>query len=506
MTTLVAILAGTPARVRADLAALAARSSSLPAEVAAEVRLDLMDPPDPAVCAGAPLPVVATCRRPRDGGRYRGGEAERLDLLRRAAAAGARWVDVEADVLDSWSAAGRAQVVASLHDFEATPPDLPATVGRLLGAEVALVKVATRTRSLVDLMTLAAAVRQAPGRVIAVGMGQPGAASRVLADRIGSAWMYVRGSGPGTPALAELEDAGVPALDELVVKLRGGTIDARTPAFAVVGDRADESIGPAVFNRVFRELGLAATYVHLKTPALAGLREACRLLGIRGVSVTTPFKELVLAAADRVDSPAREAGAANTLVLHEGAWVASNTDGAGAKAAVQNGTGWSAKGFPQGLSALVVGAGGMGRAACVALRESGCRVALTSRGADRLRRAAQALGLERIEAPGADSRKWDILVNATPAGSLRDLKGQAVDPAWAVPGGIVVETNYRPLETPLVRRSRELGLTAVTGDVVYVGQALEQLRLFLPGQVDGARPVAALASATRWALDPNASS
>src|SRR5204862_1956674 len=101
-SVIVAVLAGTPASVRADLMALAIRQASIPADVAAEVRLDLMDPPDPSVFANAPLPLVATCRRPRDGGRYRGGEGDRLDLLRRSVAAGARWVDVEADALGSF--------------------------------------------------------------------------------------------------------------------------------------------------------------------------------------------------------------------------------------------------------------------------------------------------------------------------------------------------------------------------------------------------------------------
>ena len=73
-----------------------------------------------------------------------------------------------------------------------------------------------------------------------------------------------------------------------------------------------------------------------------------------------------------------------------------------------------------------------------------------------------------------------MLVNATPAGSSRDPGGRALDPAWAAPGGIVMEANYRPLETGFVREARALGLTAITGDRVYAAQAAAQLRIFLP--------------------------
>jgi 3-dehydroquinate dehydratase / shikimate dehydrogenase len=500
---IVAILAGSPPEVREGLAALAARRVSVPGELAAEVRLDLMDPPDPSVCKDAPLPVVATCRRPHDGGRFRCSEPERLDLLRRAAEAGATWVDVEVDALESWRPAGRARLVASYHDFEATPPDLPSLVNRLLGSDAPMVKVATRVRNLLDVITLAAAAREAPGRVIAVGMGSPGAAQRILADRTGSAWTYARLGTPQDAVVHDLGATGVPELGELVEFHRGGRWDRETPAFAVIGDRADESIGPKVFNRVFREAGVPGTYVHLKAPSLAGLREVCRLLNLRGLSVTTPFKELVLAAADVVDERARAIGAANTLALTDGRWVASNTDRLGIAGPV--GAWLAAKGRPAaGLSALVAGAGGMGRAAAAALRGLGCRVALTSRGPDRLRRAADALEVERLTLAEAGVRKWDVMVNATPAGSVpRDPNGRAIEAAWGAPGGLVVETNYRQGSTPLVRQARARGLDAIGGDAVYVAQATAQMALFAPAIGDAA---ARIEAATAWALSQTASS
>jgi 3-dehydroquinate dehydratase/shikimate dehydrogenase len=376
-------------------------------------------------------------------------------------------------------------------------------VARVLDGGFPLVKVATRTRSLLDLMTLAAAAKQAPGRVVAIGLGQGGAASRVLADRVGSAWIYARWSAPGGAAPPELEDAGVPALDELVDRFRGGRVDSETPAFAVVGDRADESIGPLVFNRVFREAGAAGTYVHLKTPSLAGLREVCRLLGLRGVSVTTPFKETVLAAADRIDESVEAIGAANTLVSTGGEWFATNTDRFGVSVPVLARLA-ARRREPKGLAALVAGAGGMGRAAAAALREMGCRVSMTSRGADRLARASEALGVERLAPGEAGGRSWDVLINATPAGALsRDPGGRAIEASWAAPGAIVVETNYRPLETPLVRDAKKRGLDVVTGDVVYAAQAAAQLSLFAPAIGEGAGRIEA---ATAWALAQTASS
>src|SRR5688572_10495079 len=61
-----------------------------------ELRLDLMDRPDPdAALAGRTRPVIATCRAAWEGGRFRGSEAERLAILTRALDLGAEYIDLE---------------------------------------------------------------------------------------------------------------------------------------------------------------------------------------------------------------------------------------------------------------------------------------------------------------------------------------------------------------------------------------------------------------------------
>ena len=86
-----------------------------------EARLDYL--PDAAgrvaeIVRASPKPVMATCRRAGEGGAFAGSEAARLDLLARAADAGAVWVDVEDDVPVAAVArlTGRgAKVLRSLH-------------------------------------------------------------------------------------------------------------------------------------------------------------------------------------------------------------------------------------------------------------------------------------------------------------------------------------------------------------------------------------------------------
>ena len=87
--------------------------------------------------------------------------------------------------------------------------------------------------------------------------------------------------------------------------------------------------------------------------------------GFRGVNVTIPHKDAALALADETTEAAQAIGAANTLTFEDGRIHADNTDAPGLLAAL---------GEPvAGRSALVLGAGGAGRAAAWALRTAGAR-------------------------------------------------------------------------------------------------------------------------------------
>src|SRR5437660_3590949 len=68
-----------------------------------ELRLDfLAKAPDfKRLLATKPCPMVATVRRPVDGGTWKGNEDTRLALLRQAIVSGFDWVDLETDIIDS---------------------------------------------------------------------------------------------------------------------------------------------------------------------------------------------------------------------------------------------------------------------------------------------------------------------------------------------------------------------------------------------------------------------
>ena len=89
--------------------------------------------------------------------------------------------------------------------------------------------------------------------------------------------------------------------------------------------------GTIVHNAGYRSLGLDWSYVACATNDLKGSIQAIKTLGIRGCSVSMPFKEDVMKYLDKIDTVAKKIGAVNTIVNNKGKLTGYNTDYIGAK-------------------------------------------------------------------------------------------------------------------------------------------------------------------------------
>jgi len=284
------------------------------------VRMDLLKAQRPSRWMPGRSPssarVIATCRRPVDGGAYRGSERSRTRLLAEAAEAGADFVDVE------WgSAAARnleifapAKVILSRHDRFKTPAleslrRIEETLSSRPG--IAACKIVTLARRPADILRIRDLLGGTPDRtvpLIAFCMGEIGAASRILAPSWGSWATYVRRDGGRETAPGQL------TLGDAVGVYRIGGIDAATEIVGIAGWPVSHSLSPVLHNAAFAHDHLGFRY--LPFPArragdLAGLMQA---LPIRGLSVTAPHKVAVMKLLADLEPLARAIGAVNTVL------------------------------------------------------------------------------------------------------------------------------------------------------------------------------------------------
>ena len=237
-----------------------------------------------------------------------------------------------------------------------------------------------------------------------------------------------------------------------------------TTYLGVCGWPVAHSRSPQMHNAALAAAGLE-DWRYLRLPLPPGLfEETVRALpaaGFRGVNVTIPHKQAALALADRASEAARAIGAANTLTFEAGAIHADNTDAPGLLATLPF--------APAARSALVLGAGGAGRAAAWALREAGAEVAVWNRTPERATALAAELGVRAVTAATAA----DIVVNCTSVGLHEPeatFKALPLHADSLGAGSLVVDMVYRVGGTQLLEAARTRGASVVDGLEILIAQ------------------------------------
>ena len=451
----------------------------------AELRADFLSAEEAAAAARFPrlagLPVILTIRRARDGGRFAGSESERVALLRKLAAGGFAFVDLEQDVaapgLEADIEAGGGRIIRSMHDFSGVPVDLPARIRRLARSPRELPKAAVMTRGTADLVRLLDAFGELAGtEKVLLGMGDCGFATRVLASRLGSRICY--SSPPEANAAPRQADPRT-----LQMLYRFSRIDADTAVYGVIGNPIMHSLSPSIHNRGFAALGLNAVYLPFLVDDLASFWAVADSLDIRGISVTAPFKEEVLPALARRDALVEALGACNTVTrvrgTQRGEWEGTNTDVEGFLGPLREAF---AGAIPRGLRATVIGAGGASRAVLQALVSQGAEVLLLNRTVERARELAHRFPVRAApldeRAPALAREYSRLIVQASSAGMEHDA-GVDPFPGYQFSGReVVYELIYRPPVTAFLDRARRAGCRLVFGEQMLLAQAREQFRLF----------------------------
>jgi shikimate dehydrogenase len=232
-----------------------------------------------------------------------------------------------------------------------------------------------------------------------------------------------------------------------------------TALAGVLGFPVGHSRSPAMMNAAFAELGLDWRYFRLPV-APDRFDDTVRALpatGYLGANVTIPHKLAAYDLADELTEAAAAVGAVNTLTFAEGRIQGDNTDAGGLIDALGLDL--------QGVSALVLGAGGTGRAAVWALREAGADVAVWNRTGERAAELAAEFGVRHAAAP----EPARVLVNVTSLGMHgEDLPAQvgldALEPE------LVADVVYGAGPTALSRWAAERGARVVEGLEMLVRQ------------------------------------
>ncbi|MBI5499828.1 MAG: type I 3-dehydroquinate dehydratase [Deltaproteobacteria bacterium] len=451
-------------------AALAARIERLPDAALHEVRLDLLDDEVSAKLLGrlpSPRRLLVTVRAAREGGGWKGGEEQRVALLREAMALEVAYVDVEASTPAEllgplFDAPGSTRRIVSAHLASGAEETPLAALARLGGFRAQVLKLAVPIEDAAELCALRDAASGCRRDVIAIGTGEAGVLSRVAYRAFGSAWTYVAAdeagrTAPGQWTAAQAERVAMGRQPPLVYGLLGGKGALRSP-------------GPRVYNALLPRSGRPLCYVPLPTARPAAVLQLLRDEVVAGLSVTMPHKEAVRDLIDEEAPSARRSGSVNTIVLEAGRLIGHSTDGDGAVAALGGAEALS------GRRVLILGAGGAARAVARAVTDAGAAVVVASRRFGRAAALAEAVGGSCAEWREAGDVPFDVLINATPVGA-DGVELPLADPS-VLAGRTVLDLVLDPARTPLLAAAARAGAAAaIPGDVMWAHQGAAQMRL-----------------------------
>ncbi|MDR2701920.1 MAG: type I 3-dehydroquinate dehydratase [Spirochaetaceae bacterium] len=470
----------------------------------AELRVDCLESDERLLIRRFPeqagLPVILTIRRKIDGGFYDSGEAGRITLISKGLAFAEidkrhnfAYVDLEEDLevpgLEEAVRTFGTRIIRSSHNLEGVG-DITRKIRSLykMGDEIA--KVAVTPHNISDVLAIYRSAKETSSKKkILVGMGPYGANTRILAEYLGSFLTY-------TSALEEQDltpaAPGQMSPRQMAEQYRFKEISAATEIYGIVGFPLKATFSPHIFNTVFTHEKINAIYVPFPADNLSNFLELAAELGIKGASVTIPYKEAILPYLHTRSDSVEAAGACNTIKAvpqktedsprkknPKCFWHGINTDTLGFSESLLHFTG--RKNF-RSCMITILGAGGAARAVAAEIHRLKGKCLILNRNPVRARELAQSYGYKwgSMDRQSLDimEKYSNIIIQATPVGTFPNVDDDPFELYHFNGYETVVDLIYNPPMTAFLKRAQAAGCSVLNGFDMLIRQAKYQYQCF----------------------------
>lgn len=239
---------------------------------------------------------------------------------------------------------------------------------------------------------------------------------------------------------------------------------------SVVGSPITHSKSPYIFNSTFKKLDLQYEYIALETRNPEYIINKMRDDNYRGYSVTSPLKVDIVKYLDKIDPLAKKIGSINTIVNDDNVLKGYNTDCRGAIASIEE------KIDLKNKKIIILGAGGAARAIAFGLKELTSKILILNRTLGKAKALAKDLNCSYDLLSQSQIGDCDLVINTTTVGMYPDVnKSITIEFTESC---TVMDIIYNPIETMLIQRAKKEGCSIITGEQMFINQAVEQFKLF----------------------------
>lgn len=447
-----------------------------------------------AIAKETALPIIVTCRDTHQGGQNNLNSPLRRQILADAAKLGADYIDCEyanfqeKDFGDAIKRAlsenSKTKLILSAHNFRGRFENLAAIYEQIFSAfPAAIAKTAYQAGHINDCFEAFDVLKKYGEKAIAICMGQAGIVSRIIAKKLDAFLTFASVEDNASTASGQI------TIEKMKKSYRYDAINSETEMLGVIGEPVEHSIGPAVHNGCFEAEKMNRVYLPLLVAG--GQKEfnefldnitARPWLNFKGFSVTLPHKtnalEYARAKGEYIEPLAEEIGAVNTLIIGFNERVSGyNTDYAGAMDALTAAMGIRRKQL-HSRTAAVIGAGGAARAVIAGLADAGAKITIYNRTESKAKNLASEFSCHWAGPEAIEKLDAEIVINCSSIGMSPKTDETPVPIKCLKPSMVVFDTVYNPLETLLLKQAKQIGAKTVSGAEMFIGQAVEQFKLF----------------------------
>jgi len=437
------------------------------------------------------IPTILTIRRGIDGGQFRGGEASRTMLFARALAFADQnpvnnfaYVDFEDDFhipsLQDAALAFGTLIIRSFHDMNNPVTDLAKRFDAMRKTGYEIPKIACMPHNLSDVTRMFKECENLTKYDhILCGMGPYGLPTRLLARKLHSYLTFVSPEEAG----AEMKSLGHTDPVTLSNVYHFRSIRDTTAVYGITGFPLKHTSSPELHNTGYQDHKIDAVYIPVCAPDIDQALEFADQVGIRGYSVTVPFKETILPHLEECSRRVTEIGACNTIVRTDKGWSGYNTDAFGIEHALTDFTG--SKNLKHRRIAII-GAGGAARAVAYAVHVLGGKACIFNRTVMKAKNIAERYGFNYAsldpESGNLLGKYSDLIIQTTSKGMGDSAPAnEDNDPLWFyefLGTEQLFDIVYAPEITPVMARAKACGCKVSNGLPMLKYQGYKQFKLF----------------------------
>lgn len=461
----------------------------------AELRVDYLNEDEQLYARRFPAmirqPCILTIRRDVDGGQFKGGEFSRTNLFGRALAfadpdkrKNFAFVDFEEDyqipsIQDAAMAFG-VRIIRSYHDMTDPVLNLKERCDAMRKTGYEIPKIAFMPQNLSDVANLfKESKRMTDYDHILVAMGAEGLPSRILANQTNSFLTYV------SPQEFLGNTNGIGHIDPLLLNelYNFRNLNQETKVFGITGWPLHKTSSPVLHNNGYRNLNLNAVFIPIRSTLISEALKFSEQVGIKGLSVTIPFKESILYYLNEQTPDVINIGACNTVVRKNNKWIGYNTDAEGFRQALEEFLGGQKL---KRVKVALIGTGGAAKACAYVLKQMGAKVCIFNRTIEHAQALADKYGFNYCQLDPNCVETLDeysnLIIQATSVGM--NTEGPATkenDPIYFYDfrgNELLFDLVYTPAITPVMKRASLAGCRNCNGYKMLEYQAYIQFKLF----------------------------